>query len=164
MDKTFILETPATSTDLFEIVSDLTTYPQWIDFVHKVEGAASDQSGGNQHSGDGDQRDGQAWWVTLRARLGPLARSKRLRMTRTECTPPGPDGLGLVRFERHELDGRDHADWILEVQVQPSTDSGSNAHCRLAYNGTLWTSPLEPLLDQGANESADRLAALVVAS
>ncbi len=155
MDKTFILETPATPTDLFPVVSDLETYPRWIDFVHKVEQAEPGPAV------EPDQVGEPAWWVTLRARIGPLARSKRLRMIRAECVAPGADGPGLVRFERQEVDGRDHADWILEVQVNGAADTGSEAHCRLAYSGTLWTAPLEPLLDHGASESAERLAALV---
>ncbi len=154
MDKTFTLETPATPADLFDTVSDLTTYPSWIDFVHKVEPVNTSQD-------PTTEADSPAWWVTLRARLGPLSRSKRLRMTRTVCTPPGADGVGQVRFERREIDGRDHADWILEVNVRPNGDSASLAECRLAYSGTLWTAPLEPLLDQGADESAARLAALI---
>lgn len=147
MDKTFTLETPATPADLYVVVSDLATYPEWIDFVHKVEPAEPD---------DGEP----AWWVTLRARLGPLARSKRLRMVRVVDSAPDRSGNGLVRFERRETDGRDHAEWILEVSIQPA-DIGSEAHCRLAYTGGLWAAPLEPLLDQAASESSRRLAQLV---
>ena len=46
-----------------------------------------------------------AWRVELRARVGPFARSKQLRMVRTVYEPER-----IARFERIEDDERDHAD------------------------------------------------------
>ena len=90
---------------LYALVSDLGTYDQWLDIVHRVETA------------DVDAEDpGPAWIVTLRARLGPLARSKRLRMVRTVH-----DGVSAVRFERRELDGRRHSAWKLASAVSQPT-------------------------------------------
>jgi len=166
VDKTFVLQTPAEPQQLFDVVSDLSTYPDWINVVHKVEPIQPDPpdlGAGNQQATATDPTvvAGPAWWVTLQGRLGPLARSKRLRMTRSTCTPPAPGREGLVRFERQETDGRDHAEWVLEVVVKPGADSPAEAHCRLAYGGGLWSAPLETLLDQTADASERRLSDLV---
>ena len=75
-----------------DALADLGTYPAWLGLVTAAEP-------------DGDN----TWVVTLRARLGPLARSKRLRMVRTERSADS------VRFERREVDGRDHSEWVLSA-------------------------------------------------
>jgi hypothetical protein len=56
----------ASGAALFEQVATLDRYPPWMRLVHRVEPLAAD--------------DGRpAWWVELRARVGPFARSKQLR-------------------------------------------------------------------------------------
>ena len=60
---------------LFEWVDDLGRYPSWLDIVPRAEP-------GRGHG----RAAGLA--VDLRGRLGPLARSKRLRMVRTVHEPP----------------------------------------------------------------------------
>ncbi len=95
-----------------------------------------------------------AWAVDLRGRVGPLARSKRLRMVRTLCEP-----AVRVRFERAELDGRSHSPWTLEADV---TGEGQVSHLtmRLTYGGGLFGPVLERLLRDEISRSRDRLAAL----
>ncbi len=147
VEKVFQAETVATAGELFTVVSDLQTFPDWIDLVHRVEPVA-----------DADQ---PRWWVTLRAQIGPFARSKRLRMARSVHSPPDDDtgAPGHVRFERAETDGRDHAAWTMEVTVH-QLDGGhhlSRADCRLHYGGSLWTGPLEGPLHSTAQRSVEAL-------
>lgn len=157
MEKLFRAETVATADELFSIVSDLTTFPEWIELVHRVEAITEDEA----------RTDGRPeWWVTLRAQIGPFARSKRLRMTRTVHLPPEPDAdrTGQVRFDRSETDGRDHAPWTMEVFVA-GIDIGphrSRADCRLHYGGSLWTGLLDGQLDATARRSTEALRALAV--
>ena len=82
---------------LFEWVDDLSRYAEWLEIVTRAEPitAADEGSGATAEP---------AWAVDLRGRMGPLARSKRLRMIRTAHDPPHS-----VRFERAELDGRNHS-------------------------------------------------------
>ena len=101
VDVTASLEAAVQPDPLFEVVSDLGTYPRWLDIVPRADPdpAAPDDAG-------------PAWSVDLRGQLGPLRRSKRLRMVRTRAVPGE-----LVVFERHELDDRSHSDWILRARI-----------------------------------------------
>jgi hypothetical protein len=95
--------------------------------------------------------------VDLRGRLGPLARSKRLRMVRTVVDAPRS-----VRFERRERDGRSHSPWILEAVVEP-TDGGASSRLtmHLHYGGGLWGPVLERLLADEIERSRPRLIGLL---
>ncbi|MDQ3468980.1 MAG: SRPBCC family protein [Actinomycetota bacterium] len=105
---------------VFAHVDVLDRYPPWMRLVHRVEPLPPD--------------DGRlAWWVELRARVGPFARSKQLRMVRTTVEP-----ARFVRFERIQPDERDHANWILEVALAPAA-GGTDVTTRLDYTGSLWT-------------------------
>lgn len=121
MDVVASVEVPVSVEKLFDYVADLANYPSWLEFVHKVE-AISD-------TGDTDT----TWLVELRARLGVLARSKRLRMTRTICEAPR-----LVVFERREQDSRRHAEWVLRATVS-ATATGAMLETNLHYSGSLFT-------------------------
>ena len=125
-------------------LADLTTYPEWNDLVAAAEPAPA---------ADGDP--GPAYWMTLRARLGPFARSKQLRMIRTHST------ADLVRFERLELDGREHASWIMEAATQPAAGGGSNVELMLRYDGGLWTAALEGVLASSIDRATTRLPAFL---
>lgn len=72
------------------------------------------------------------WDVELRAKVGLLARSKRLRMRRTTNTPE------LMVFERDESDGRKHSSWTLIVR-NVASDKGCTVTMEMSYGGTLWT-------------------------
>ena len=126
MQQTISAELSAAAPRVYEVVSDLTTYPAWLALVGKVE-----------------REGGDAWWVTLRAKLGPLTRSKRLRMECTEAAPPGQ-----IRFERREVDGRDHSAWVLEIAIRQVNDHHSELTMDLHYDGGLWTRPLESVLQR----------------
>src|SRR5262245_16736749 len=103
MDVTSELEAPCSAEVLYAHLDDLATYPSWLSIVSRAE-----PDGAGEPS---------VWTVDLRGRLGPLARSKRLRMVRTI-----DDGPRHCRFERRELDGRDHSSWVLDVEIEAVDD------------------------------------------
>jgi hypothetical protein len=129
---------------IFPWIDDLGRYPQWLDIVRRAEPAAADP---------GDA--GPAWWVDLRGRLGPLSRSKRLRMVRVDRRPPT-----AVAFERRELDGRSHSPWLMGATIEAAA-GGSRLHVELKYEGTLFAPLLERLLSEEIERSKDRLGELV---
>ena len=144
MDVTAELDADCPPEVLFEWVEDLGRYPSWLDIVPRAEPGA----------GTGER---PAWSVDLRGRLGPLARSKRLRMVRTVHQPPS-----TAVFERVELDGRSHAPWVLRAEVA-ALDPGSPGADRsrltmhLHYGGGLWGPVLERVLGDEIERSRPRL-------
>ncbi len=145
MDLSVELDAPCPPERLFDRIDDLADYPQWLEIVERAEAVAADPAD------DGDA----AWLVDLRGRLGPLARSKRLRMVRTSCESPR-----VVRFERREHDGRDHSPWVLDATVEP-TEVGSRLVMRLHYGGGFGDGVLERLLGQAIERSKPALLAQV---
>jgi len=134
---------------LFAWVGSLDTYDRWLDIVPRTATAPA---------ADGDP--GPAWDVTLRARLGPLTRSKRLRMARTEHRAPAAGDRGRAVFERRETDGREHATWRLTATVE-GTGTGSRLLMDLHYGGSLWVPLLDRALQGEIESSRSRLRALV---
>ena len=124
-----------------ELLRDLEQYPKWLDLVADVETTAATE---------GDV--GPAWLVTLRAKVGPFARSKRLRMVRVTNQPDH------LRFERAEVDGRDHASWVLAAQL--SKTQPCMVDVELSYSGGLWSTPLESILGSQTSDAIERLKAL----
>lgn len=122
-------------------VDDLDRYPRWLTIVTRAAPL-----------GDVDGRP--AWSVDLTGRLGPLARSKRLRMVRTRH-----DETTTV-FERVEADGRHHAPWVLTAEVT-ATAAGSHLTMRLHYGGALWGPVLERVLRDEIEGATPRLLRLV---
>ncbi len=135
----------AAAPDLFAQVATLDRYPAWMRMVHRVEPLEPD--------------DGRpAWRVELRARIGPFARSKQLRMVRTQYEPDRH-----VRFERVQDDARDHAEWILAAFVDEA-DGGASLTTELTYTGRLWGSAaLERALDEEIRRGKVALSELVSA-
>lgn len=146
MDVTADLEAPCTPAELFAWVEDLGRYPAWLEIVPRAAPV-------DAHSDD----PGPAWSVDLRGRLGPLARSKRLRMVRTALD------AGRVRFERVEHDGRRHSPWVLEATVD-ETAGGARLRVHLHYGGSLVGPLIERLLADEITRSRPRLLALVAGS
>lgn len=135
MDRTISATVEASPEATMAALADLSTYPEWLTLVAAAE------------------PDGQdTWVVTLRARLGPLARSKRLRMARTEVDETS------VRFERTETDGRDHSEWILTAGLEPVGHDTCEVKVHLHYGGALWTAPLEIVLATFEGSAAERLS------
>lgn len=126
--------------ELFGWVADLRTYPQWLGLVERVE------------SEDGTD---DAWIVDIGARIGPFARSKRLRMVQVTHEVPS-----RVVYEREELDGRDHGVWRMTADVVSEGDA-SRLTIDLHYDGSLWGPVLEPVLAAEVERSRARLLDLV---
>jgi Polyketide cyclase / dehydrase and lipid transport len=127
---------------LFREVEDLARYPGWLTIVTRAEPAP-----------DEDQETRPAWFVELRGRIGPLARSKRLRMVRTVHEPGR-----RVRFERREVDGREHSAWVLDARVEPAGSDESSLEMSLHYGGSFGGAILERLLADEIEASRPRLA------
>jgi hypothetical protein len=146
VDVTAELEAPVAPAALFAVVERLERYPSWLDIVPRaepVEAAVGDV--------------GPAWSVDLRGRLGLLARSKRLRMVRTAYEPEA-----AIRFERVEVDGRQHSPWVLTATVAP-TGGGSRLTMGLHYGGGLFGPVLERILVDEIERSKPRLLSLLAA-
>lgn len=121
--------------EVMPILADLTTYPSWLGLVHlaeRVEGTAD------------------TFIVTIRAKVGPFARSKKLRMKRTELTE------STVRFERSEIDGRHHSAWIMTIDANQAAGR-THLEIGLGYHGDLWIGPLEAILDSQADGAGPKL-------
>lgn len=137
-------------TRVYPFVADLGRYPEWLPLVHTADEVPVAESGC------------PAWSVELRARVGPFARSKQLRM---ELVESATDALAV--FERAEVDGRDHARWALRVELvaDAGADETTTVTMHLAYDGKLWTGgALERVLDDQIRRGREGLAALVNAS
>jgi len=141
------LVAPVSPAELFVHVGDLDAYPAWMPLIHDVERLvdASDES--------------PMWSVELRAKVGPFARSKRLRMRRSEFRV---DELAV--FERSEDDGRQHSPWILRAELDGGGDGSVATTLRmtLTYGGSLWAGPvLERVLDDQVRRGSIALLDLV---
>jgi hypothetical protein len=132
------LVAPCAPEALFAWVRDLDRYPEWLEIVPRAVA-----------------HDDGSWAVDLRGRLGPLARTKRLRMVRTALDDPW-----RAVFERAEHDGRDHSPWRLEASVD-AVDAGAHLRMRLHYGGGLFQPVVERLLRDEIERSRARLLALV---
>ena len=123
---------------VFDYLCDLNSYSEIIPLVHEVVPSVA--------AGE------RVWDVELRAKVGPFARSKRLRMTRSVCEP-----YERIVFVRDESDGRDHADWTLTVNVD-GAQSMCNLEIILEYGGRLWTAGvMERILHENIEEGTRRL-------
>ena len=143
MQATETLTVPASAAVVFALVSDLSTYPGWLRLVHEAETEVSGEAA--------------AWSVELRARIGPFARSKRLRMVLAEQSLDE-----RVVFERRELDGRDHANWMLRAELVALDATTTDLTMHLSYDGRLWTGGLlERALDEEIRQGRERLVELV---
>ena len=121
------------------LISDLTQYPHWMGLVHAVV----------------PESDSQAWQVELRGKIGPFARSTRLRMVQVETS-----NAAHLRFERAEVDGRSHSAWVLEAKVSHQS-SMTTLNMTLHYGGRLFSTVVERALQDEIEASKQRLRDLV---
>jgi hypothetical protein len=130
-----VVEAPVDADRMYDEVRSLDGYPEWIGIVHEVRREA----------------DG-VWQVELRGKVGPFARSKRLRMVRVLDESPRH-----VVFERQEVDGRRHAKWILSATVA-EVGQVSRLAMRLHYGGVLFAGGvLEKVLGEQIVASREKL-------
>lgn len=135
------LVAPGLPADLFAYVADLDRYPEWMALVHRVERIGPDP----------------IWEVELRTTLGPMARSKRLRMQRTELIADR-----RVVFERAEIDGREHSPWVLSADLEVVDDTTTRLVMNLHYGGSMWTGgALRLILDEQIRTGSQRLVDIV---
>lgn len=147
MDVTAEMDAAAPAAAVFAWIDDLERYPEWLGLVSRAVPVDS-------HPDD----EGPAWSIDLRARLGPLARAKRLRMVRTDHDAPH-----RATFERREHDGRDHSPWVLKASIAAGSADASTLTMHLHYGGSLFGSVAERLLRDEIERSRPRLVALVEA-
>ncbi|MEL7207693.1 MAG: hypothetical protein AAGK32_05600, partial [Actinomycetota bacterium] len=76
MEQVATVDLEAAPEAVFPYLEDLGRYPEWTDLVSRAERSGSDPDGR------------PTWAVDLRGTIGPLARSKRLRMVRTRHDAP----------------------------------------------------------------------------
>ncbi|MCX7620235.1 MAG: SRPBCC family protein [Acidimicrobiales bacterium] len=142
MDIVADLEASCLPARLFAEIDDLARYPEWLSIVPRAVAAEP-----------AHDDEGPAWLVDLRGRLGPLARSKRLRMVRTLHEAPN-----RVRFERRERDGRQHSEWVLEAEVTAVAGAArSRLVMKLHYGGSFGGALLERMLRDEIDHSRRRL-------
>jgi len=154
MDLEASLHTAAPASAVVAYVAELDRYPQWMALVHSASRVA-----GTTHP---------TWDVELRAKVGPFARSKRLRMVRTRFVEG--DTTHIV-FERNETDGRQHAAWRLSITVQSdvvasdtpaaSQKVGTHLAMHLHYDGRFFVSVVETILQQNIDAGRTRLSELL---
>lgn len=123
---------------VLEELHDLAAYVRWVSIIGDV---ATDGPG--------------AWIVELRADLGPLRRSKRLRMIRSDDESPR-----TVRFLRSELDGRRHAAWEMRLSVEPAAES-SLVSVELGYDGRVPLGAFERVVKAEVTAAAHRLETIL---
>ena len=145
MDVTAELDAPVEAAAIYPWVAELERYPQWLEIVTRATAA-------DAHPGDA----GPAWFVQLRGKIGPLSRSKQLRMVRTVADDPH-----AVIFERRETDGQTHSPWVLRATIDHH-DGTSHLAVTLHYGGGLFEPIVERLLRNEIDAARQRLAALVV--
>ena len=139
MDIRVDVELPCTIDAVLPLINDLTRYAQWMGLVHAVVPEA----------------DHQAWQIELRGKIGPFARSKRLRMVQVETS-----SAEHLRFERAEVDGRSHSAWVLEAKVSQQA-SMTMLNMTLQYSGRFFSSVVERALHDEIEASKQRLRKLV---
>ena len=124
--------------ELLPFIDDLAQYPSWMGLVHAVVPEGE-----------------RVWQVELRGKIGPFARSKRLRMVQIETS-----SAEHVRFERAEVDGRSHSAWVLDAKVSHK-GSTTTLNMTLHYGGRLFSSVVERALHDEIEASKQRLRELV---
>jgi len=146
----FVNADPRTVAD---VVADLSTYPLWNDVVTSAEPLD-------------DESPEVAWLTTLRATVGPFARSKQLRMVRNEHRVEG--WTHTIRFVRSEIDGREHSAWIMNAGITPQDPTSTIAQrskvvLGLEYGGGLWNPALDLVLGAAIDRATRNLSAFLEA-
>ena len=145
MDIEATAATDVGAAELLSVVSDLSTYQHWLGIIGGVEVVD-------------DQLEQPVWSVALQAAIGPLRRSKKLRMARTRCDDsPNADGQHTVIFARAEIDGKNHSPWVLTALVDQNGSTSSTLTMRLHYGGSLFVPMLDRILRAEIETSRSRL-------
>ena len=141
-------ETVTVQTDIehsFSVLSDLSTYTQWLNFIDSVEPVESE--------------DGRVWMLVLKAQLGPFSRMKKLRMAKVSSEPHE-----LIRFERKEISGRDASDWSIDINFKELDLITTEITFVVSYSGKLWTRTLETVFNTYVDQARTNLKVFLVSS
>lgn len=147
----------ARAATVVEALEDLSTYPEWNDLVSTATPCIA-------HNGD----PGPAWLTTLRAQVGPFARSKQLRLVRDDTTGPGDvsntdssaESPVQITFVRREQDGKSHAQWAMNALVTPH-GATTEVMLDLTYDGGLWVPALGSILGTAIDRATSRLPSYI---
>jgi hypothetical protein len=108
----------------FLVLSEMTNYALWLDFIDSVEPIDS----------EGDP----VWTLVLKAQLGPFSRMKKLRMAKVLS-----DHHRLIRFRREEVSGKDVSEWSIDVIFEQLDLNDTQITFKVSYSGKLWSRALE---------------------
>ena len=127
----------------YSVLSELTTYTEWLNFIDSVEPVESE--------------DDLVWMLVLKAQLGPFSRMKKLRMARVTSEP-----WKLIRFERKEISGRDASDWSIDVKFKQLDLETTELTFVVSYAGKFWTRTLETVFNTYVDQARTDLKAYFV--
>ena len=127
----------------YSVLSELTTYTEWLNFIDSVEPVESE--------------DDLVWMLVLKAQLGPFSRMKKLRMARVTSEP-----WELIRFERKEISGRDASDWSIDVKFKQLDLETTEITFVVSYSGKFWTRTLETVFNTYVDQARTDLKAYFV--
>ena len=127
----------------YSVLSELTTYTEWLNFIDSVELVES--------------VDDLVWMLVLKAQLGPFSRMKKLRMARVASEP-----RKLIRFERKEISGRDASDWSIDVKFKQLDLETTEITFVVSYSGKFWTRTLESVFNTYVDQARTDLKAYFV--
>ena len=139
MKRTIEIRVNAPVEKVFETLRDLVIFQTLLGFVDSVEPETPESDS-----------ELAAWQVTLRARIGPLSRMKRLRMVRTK-----DNANSHIIFSRQETDGKEHADWVLNIGLISLGAKEATITIEISYRGKLWNGSVDKAL-QSHIESAQK--------
>ena len=143
MQRTETITVQADIKHSFSVLSDLSTYTQWLNFIDSVEAVESE--------------DDLVWMLVLKAQLGPFSRMKRLRMAKVSSKPHK-----LIRFERKETSGRDASDWSIDVKFKQIDLKTTEITFVVSYSGKFWTRTLETVFNTYVDQARTNLKAYFV--
>lgn len=138
-------EAPCSPEVLFAITEDLANISPWLDLLGDAKPASPDPSD-----------VGPAWDATFVVKLGPLTKTKDVRLVQIEHEP-----YKSVVYERHEIptEGKDPskiAMWRLTLKVSP-TNEGSSLFVNVFYGGDALGDMAEGILTKELNKSKPAL-------
>tara|TARA_B100000953_G_C18001674_1_gene415320 strand:+ start:1067 stop:1519 length:453 start_codon:yes stop_codon:yes gene_type:complete len=129
MKQVIEVDLDSSSEKIFNVLNNLEAYENLLGFVDCVE-ALEPEAGI------------PCWLVTLRAKVGPFSRLKKLRMARTEEKRPE-----VVRFSRREIDDKNHSDWELLIHLEDQGDNRCSVYVEVSYSGRFWSGPLQSVFN-----------------
>ncbi len=138
-------EAPCEPELMFSLMEDLENITPWLDLLGGAERTTADPSD-----------VGPAWDATFAIKLGPLTKTKDVRLVQIVHEP-----YEKVVYERHELpiEGKDASQiamWRLTMKVSP-TDTGSLLYVHVFYGAEALGDMAEGILTKELNKARPAL-------